>query len=193
MLRRVFLGGVALGLTLSFAGSFATAGEEKSVLDFKVKDIDGKEVNLANFKGKTILVVNVASKCGLTPQYDGLEALYEKYKDKGLVILGFPANEFGAQEPGTDSEIKQFCSSKYNVTFPMFSKIVVKGNGIHPLYKFLTSKDTNPHFAGEIAWNFNKFLIDGHGHVVGRFEPKTAPDDAKMVKAIEDALKGAAH
>ena len=193
MLRPLILGGMALSLVLPFVTRFASAGEEKSVLDFKVKDIDGKEVNLANFKGKTILVVNVASKCGLTPQYDGLEALYEKYKDKGLVVLGFPANEFGGQEPGTESEIKQFCSSKYNVTFPMFSKIVVKGQGIHPLYQYLTSKDTNPKFAGEIAWNFNKFLIDGHGHVVGRFEPKTAPDNADMVKAIEAALKGEAH
>ena len=188
MLRRLFMGGMAMGLALAAGAAFANAGEEKSPLEFKVKDIDGKEVNLANYKGKVVLVVNVASKCGLTPQYEGLEALYEKYKDKGLVVLGFPANEFGSQEPGSDSDIKQFCSSKYNVTFPMFSKIVVKGQGIHPLYQHLTSKDTNPKYAGEIAWNFNKFLVDRHGHVVGRFEPKTAPDNAELVKAIETAL-----
>ena len=188
MLRPLILGGMALSLVLPFVTRFASAGEEKSVLDFKVKDIDGKEVNLANFKGKTILVVNVASKCGLTPQYDGLEALYEKYKDKGLVVLGFPANEFGGQEPGTESEIKQFCSSKYNVTFPVFSKIVVKGKDIHPLYQFLTSKETDPKFSGEIGWNFAKFLVNRKGEVIARFDPRVKPDSDEVTKAIEQAL-----
>jgi glutathione peroxidase len=186
MFRRFILGGMALSLALPLATRLAAAGEEKSVLDFKVKNIDGKDVNLADYKGKVILVVNVASKCGLTPQYKGLEELYEKYKDKGFVILGFPANEFGSQEPGTDSEIKQFCSLNYNVKFPMFSKIVVKGEGIHPLYQFLTSDKTNPKFAGDIKWNFNKFLVDRQGNVIARFEPKTTPEECE--KTIEAAL-----
>jgi glutathione peroxidase len=177
---------MALTLALPLSARLAMAGEEKSVLEFKVKDIDGKDVNLSDYKGKVILIVNVASKCGLTPQYEGLESLYEKYKDKGLVILGFPANEFGSQEPGTNAEIKQFCTGKYNVTFPMFSKIVVKGEGIHPLYQFLTSDKTNPKYAGEIKWNFNKFLVDRQGNVVARFEPKTTPEECE--KTIAEAL-----
>jgi glutathione peroxidase len=176
---------VALGLALFAPVAFA---QEKSVLDYSVKDIDGKDVNLADYKGKVILVVNVASKCGLTPQYEGLEALYEKYKDQGFVILGFPANEFGAQEPGSNAEIKEFCKLNYDVSFPMFSKVVVKGQGIHPLFQYLTSKDTNPKYAGEIQWNFNKFLIDREGNVIGRFEPRTKPESEEVAKAIETAL-----
>jgi glutathione peroxidase len=164
------------------------AADAKSPLDFKLKDIDGKEVPLADYKGKVVLIVNVASKCGLTPQYDGLEALNQKYGDKGLVILGFPANEFGAQEPGTDEQIKEFCTGEYGVKFPMFSKIVVKGDGIHPLYDFLTSKETNPKFAGPISWNFEKFLIDRDGNVAARFTPRTSPDSPDLVKAIEAEL-----
>ena len=172
---------------LSFAA--AAAGP----LDVKVKDIDGKEVDLAKTcKGKVVLIVNVASKCGLTPQYAELEKLYGDYKDKGLVVLGFPANEFGAQEPGTDAEIKEFCSSKYKVTFPMFSKIVVKGDGIHPLYKHLTEKATNPDSPGEIKWNFTKFLIGRDGALVARFEPKATPSSKEVVAAIEKALAVAA-
>jgi len=125
----------------------------------------------------------VASKCGLTPQYKGLQALYEKYKDKGLTVIGVPANEFGGQEPGTNEEIQKFCSTKYNVTFPVLAKQVVKGDKICPLYKYLTTEK-----AGDIGWNFAKFLVDGNGKVVERFEPKTAPDDAKLVAAVEKAL-----
>ena len=160
-----------------------------SVLEFTMNDIDGKPVALSQYKGKVLLVVNVASKCGLTPQYAALEKLYDQYKDKGLVVLGFPANEFRGQEPGTNEQIKQFCTEKYDVSFPMFSKIVVKGDDIHPLYRFLTSKETNPEFGGEIAWNFNKFLVDRNGKVVGRFEPKVKPDDAAVVEKIEAELQ----
>jgi glutathione peroxidase len=159
-----------------------------SPLDFTVKDIDGKDANLADLKGKVVMMVNVASKCGNTPQYEGLEALYEKYKGKGLVILGFPANNFGSQEPGTEAEIKEFCSSKYKVTFPMMSKISVKGEDKAPLYDFLTSEKTNPKFAGEVKWNFGKFLVGRDGSVVGRFEPGTKPSDPKVVEAVEQAL-----
>ena len=159
-----------------------------SPLDFKLKSIDGKEFDLSQFKGKTVLLVNVASKCGLTPQYEALEALYEKYQDKGFVIVGFPANNFGGQEPGTEAEIKQFCSSKYNVKFPMTSKISVKGADQHPLYKFLTSKDTNGDFAGDIEWNFCKFLVDRHGNVIARFMSKTKPSEPQVVAEIEKAL-----
>src|SRR5262249_45882140 len=148
-------------------------------------NIDGKDVNLADYKGKVLLIVNVASKCGYTPQYEGLEAIYEKYQDKGFVVLGFPANEFGKQEPGTDAQIKEFCTSKYNVTFPMFSKIVVKGDGLHPLYKFLTSKTTNPTYSGDIPWNFTKFLVGRDGKIVARFEPKDKPEDSKVTASIE--------
>jgi glutathione peroxidase len=159
-----------------------------SPLDFKLKSIDGKDMDLAQFKGKAVLLVNVASKCGFTPQYKDLEAVYEKYKDKGFVIVGFPANNFGAQEPGTEAEIKQFCSSKYNVTFPMTSKISVKGDDQHPLYKFLTSKETGGDFAGDIEWNFCKFLVDRNGNVIARFMSKTKPSDPQVVAEIEKAL-----
>jgi glutathione peroxidase len=164
------------------------AKKETSVLDFHIKDIDGKDVDLAKYKGKVLLIVNTASQCGLTPQYKELEALYEKNKDKGFEILAFPANEFGKQEPGSNEEIKEFCSSKYSVTFPLFSKIVVKGKGIDPLYEYLTSKDTNPKFAGEIKWNFNKFLVNKKGEVIARFEPKVKPSTKEVTTAIEDAL-----
>jgi len=157
-------------------------------LDFTVKTIDGKEQKLSDYKGKVVLLVNVASKCGLTPQYTALESTYEKYKDKGFVIIGFPANNFGGQEPGTNEEIKQFCTSKYKVTFPMFAKIVVKGDGIDPLYKFLTAKETDPTYAGEIKWNFTKFLVGRDGKVVARFEPKTTPTSKEVTEAIEKAL-----
>jgi len=159
-----------------------------SVLDFKVKDIDGKDVELAKYKGDVLLIVNTASKCGYTPQYKSLEATYEKFKPKGFAVLAFPANEFGAQEPGTDAEIKEFCTSKYNVTFPVFSKIKVKGEGTHPLYHYLTSKETDPDHAGDIKWNFAKFLVNRKGEVVARFEPGDKPDGEKVTAAIEKAL-----
>lgn len=158
-------------------------------LQFKVKDIDGKEQDLRQYYGNVILIVNVASECGLTPQYKGLQELYDKYKKQGFVVLGFPANEFGGQEPGTDTEIKSFCSTKYKVSFPMFSKVVVKGDGICPLFAYLTSKDSGHKKGGDIAWNFNKFLIDRNGKVVERFEPRVAPDAAKLVKELEEALE----
>ena len=160
-----------------------------SVYDFTVTDIDGKPVKLEAYKGKTVLIVNVASKCGYTPQYEGLQATYAKYKDRGLVILGFPANNFMGQEPGTNEEIKQFCSLKYNVTFPLFAKISVKGEDKHALYKFLTDKATNPEFGGEISWNFNKFLIDKSGKIVARFGSGDKPEGDKVTQAIEQALK----
>jgi glutathione peroxidase len=162
---------------------------EKSVLDFTMKSIDGKDVKLGDYSGKVLLLVNVASKCGYTSQYKGLESIYEKYKEQGLVVMGFPANNFFWQEPGSDEEIKTFCTTKYNVTFPMFAKISVKGSKIHPLYRFLTSKETNPEFGGSISWNFNKFLVDRGGKVVARFASKDEPESVKVVQAIEQTLK----
>jgi glutathione peroxidase len=181
----------SVAVTLTWDGSAATDEKmtEKSVLDFTMKNIDGEDVKLSSYGGKVLLLVNVASKCGYTPQYKGLESIYEKYKEQGLVIMGFPANNFFWQEPGTDEEIKTFCSTKYNVSFPMFAKISVKGGKIHPLYKFLTSKETNPEFSGSISWNFNKFLVDRSGKVVARFGSKDEPESPKVVQAIEQTLK----
>ena len=164
------------------------AKKPASVLDFQVRDIEHKPVDLSRYKGEVLLVVNTASQCGFTPQYEGMEAIYEKYKSRGFAVLAFPANEFGQQEPGTDEEIKSFCSSKYNVTFPLFAKIVVKGEAIHPLYQFLTSPETNPKFAGAISWNFAKFLVNRKGEVIARFEPDDEPESAKVTQAIETAL-----
>ena len=167
-----------------------TMGDEpKSVFDFTMKSIDGKEVKLSNYRGKVVMIVNVASRCGFTPQYDGLQKIYQKYQGQGFVILGFPANNFMGQEPGTDEEIKTFCSLKYNVTFPLFSKISVKGSDIHPLYKFLTDKTTDPDFGGDISWNFNKFLIDKNGKIAARFASPDKPESDKVTQAIENALK----
>jgi glutathione peroxidase len=162
---------------------------DKSVLDFTLKNIDGKETKLSDYRGKVLLLVNVASKCGYTPQYEGLQAIYAKFRDQGLIVMGFPANNFLGQEPGTNEEIKQFCALKYNVSFPMFAKISVKGADIHPLYQFLTSKETNPEFGGDITWNFNKFLVDRNGKVIARFETREKPEGEKVTQAIEQALK----
>lgn len=164
-----------------------TASFAASVQDVPLKDIDGKDTSLKTYNGKVVLVVNVASKCGLTPQYKSLEALYRKYKDQGLVIVGFPCNDFGAQEPGTPVEIKEFCSTKYDVTFPLMAKLHVKGPEQHPLYATLTGKDAK--FPGEIEWNFGKFLIARDGTVVQRFSPKTTPDSTDITAAVEQALK----
>ena len=161
----------------------ALAGD---IHNITVKDIDGKEAKLDAYKGKVLLIVNVASKCGLTPQYKSLEALYQKYKDKGLVILGFPCNQFGGQEPGTNKEIKEFCSSQYSVTFPLFDKIDVNGPKRHPLYVELAGKDSP--FPGDIKWNFGKFLIAPDGKILKRFEPRTTPDSPEVAEAIEAAL-----
>jgi glutathione peroxidase len=158
-------------------------------LSYTLKDIKGNSVELSKYKGKVVLLVNVASQCGLTPQYKDLQALYEKYEKDGFVIIGIPANEFGKQEPGTNEEIEKFCTSKYSVTFPMMSKIVVKGEGIDPLYKYLTTKETKPQPAGDITWNFEKFLVGKDGQVVARYAPRTKPSDPKLVEAIEEELK----
>jgi glutathione peroxidase len=155
-----------------------------SVHEFTLNSIDGKPAPLSAYQGKVVLIVNVASRCGFTPQYAGLEALYEKYKDRGFTILGFPANNFGGQEPGTNEEIKTFCSSKYNVTFPMYAKISVKGDDKAPLYQFLTAAT-----GSEIQWNFTKFLVDKNGKVVARFEPKVTPESPEVTEAIEKALR----
>ena len=151
-------------------------------------DIEGNSTSLEAYRGKALLIVNVASKCGFTYQYEGLEALYQKYKDDGLAVLGFPSNDFLGQEPGTEAEIQTFCSTKYQVTFPLFSKIPVKGRSMHPLYKYLTSKQTNPKFSGRITWNFNKFLISGTGEIINRFGSKDEPESPAVVTAIEEAL-----
>jgi glutathione peroxidase len=159
-----------------------------SVLDFRVKDIDGKDVDLAKYKSKVLLIVNTASQCGYTPQYKDLQAIYEKYKPRGFEVLAFPANEFGSQEPGDNPQIKEFCSTNYKVGFPLFSKIVVDGPGIHPLYTFLTSEQTNPKLAGKIPWNFTKFLVNRKGEVIDRFQPADAPLSEKVTGEIEKAL-----
>jgi glutathione peroxidase len=167
-------------------GAYVSAAH--NIYDFTLNSIDGKPTPLSNFKGKVALMVNVASRCGFTPQYSALESVYEKYKDRGFVILGFPANNFGGQEPGTDAEIKTFCSTKYDVTFPMFSKISVKGTDENPLYRYLT-KDANAALAGDIQWNFTKFLVDRNGNVVNRFESAVTPDSPEVIAAIEKQLK----
>jgi glutathione peroxidase len=161
----------------------SSAFAASSVHEFTLPAIDGAPAPLSAYKGKVVLIVNVASKCGYTPQYAGLEKLYEKYKDNGFVILGFPANNFGAQEPGTNEEIKTFCSRNYNVTFPMYSKISVTGDDKAPLYQYLTGATS-----GEIKWNFTKFLVDGDGKIIARFEPKVAPDSPELIAAVEKAL-----
>jgi glutathione peroxidase len=160
-----------------------------AVLNFTMKDINGQAVELGGYQGKVVMFVNVASKCGYTPQYKGLQALHEKYGKDGLVIIGVPANEFRQQEPGTDDEIKEFFQKNYGVTFPMMSKVVVKGEGISPLYKHLTSKESNPKFGGPIAWNFEKFLVSRSGEIVGRFNSKVTPESPELVRAIETELK----
>jgi len=189
----------ALALVLCGCSGMATktnsglSGKEttttQTVHDFSAKSHDGKDIALADYKGKVLLIVNVASKCGFTAQYEGLQKLYEKYQDQGMVILGFPANDFLGQEPGTNDEIQQFCKLNYGVTFPVFAKISVKGKDIHPIYAYLTSKETNPEFGGAISWNFNKFLIGRDGKVLARFGSRTKPEDKKLVEAIEQALQ----
>jgi glutathione peroxidase len=157
-----------------------------SIYDIPVKDIDGKDTTLAAYKGKVLLIVNVASHCGFTPQYKNLEAVYKKYSSQGFVILGFPCNQFAGQEPGTDADIKQFCTANYDVTFPMFDKIEVNGANRHPLYVALAGA-TSP-FPGDITWNFNKFLISKDGKIINRFSSKVTPDSPEVTAAIEAAL-----
>jgi glutathione peroxidase len=160
-----------------------------SIYDFELKDIDGNDVSLDQYRGKVLLLVNVASQCGLTPQYTELLRLYEKYEERDFAVLGLPANNFGAQEPGSNEEIKSFCSLNYQVTFPLFSKISVKGDDIHPLYKFLTDRETNPEFGGDIKWNFNKFLVGKDGRILARFEPQVEPQSEQVNEAIDKALE----
>jgi len=159
-----------------------------SVYDFTLPDIDGQQTSLGSFRGKVLMLVNVASKCGFTPQYAGLERLYGRYRQRGLEILGFPANDFLRQEPGSNEQIKAFCTLNYGVNFPMFAKISVKGRRIHPLYKYLTDKTSNPEFGGGITWNFTKFLVDRMGHLVGRFSPREEPESERLVSAVERLL-----
>lgn len=159
--------------------------EDKTLYDFKVKDINGKEFDFSSLKGKKVLVVNVASKCGLTPQYTKLQELYEKYKDSNFVVIGFPANNFNGQEPGTDEEIKTFCTLNYNVSFPMMSKIDVVGENKAPIYKWLTEKAENGKLDTEVQWNFQKYMIDENGHLVDFVPPREDPFCDKIVKWIE--------
>lgn len=174
--------------TITFLGLFmiATLGfAQSSFYDFKVTDIDGKPFDLSSLKGKKVLVVNTASKCGYTPQYAQLESIYKAYSSDGFVIIGFPANNFGAQEPGTNEEIAEFCEKNYGVSFPMMSKISVKGDDIHPLYKWLTQKSLNGKQDSEVRWNFQKYLIDEKGNLAGMYESKVKPDDEKIVGWIQ--------
>jgi glutathione peroxidase len=178
----------ALIATFVVALTTLTAAEESmpaSALDFTLTDIAGKSYPLAQHRGKVVMLVNVASRCGNTPQYAGLETMFEKYKDQGLVIIGVPANNFGAQEPGTNAEIQEFCSSKYHVTFPMLGKVSVKGEDIAPLYRFLTTKAAKP---GDVTWNFAKFLIGRDGAIADRFDPKMKPEDPALISSVEAAL-----
>jgi glutathione peroxidase len=161
-----------------------------SIHDIEVKTIEGESKSLADFAGKTLLVVNVASKCGMTPQYAGLQTLYDTYKDRGFEVLGFPCNQFGGQEPGTESEIKEFCSLNYNVSFPMFAKIDVNGEGRHPLYQELTKHADHNGRDGDIQWNFEKFLVSPSGDVVARYGPMVSPDKEFVAAAIEEQLPG---
>ena len=182
---------LAIGLAWVCMGAVFNAKGDPAVTNiysFTMKDIDQKDVSLSTFTGKVVLIVNVASKCGFTGQYAGLEKLYATYKDRGFVVLGFPANDFLHQEPGTEAEIKSFCTLDYGVTFPMFAKISVKGKTVHPLYEYLTSKTTDPKFEGPISWNFNKFLIGRNGDIIGRFGSRTKPEDKELVEAVEKAL-----
>ncbi len=191
MNRRI---GILAGLVVLGLSTALLQADEKGtkkvppVLNFTMKSLDGKSVDLSKYQGKVVLMVNVASKCGFTPQYKQLQALHDKYATKGLAILGFPANDFGRQEPGTNDEIATFCEKNFGVKFDMFSKVVVKGKGQCPLYQYLTSKETDPKFAGPIKWNFEKFLISKKGEVVARFNSPVKPDSPEVIKAIEAEL-----
>lgn len=185
---------VASGVTILLASFLIISpragarAAEKSIYDFSMTAIEGKTVPLSTYKGKVLLIVNVASRCGFTPQYKDLEALYRKYQERGFTILAFPANNFGAQEPGTDAEIKEFCTVNYGVTFPMFSKISVKGDDQNPLYRYLTSDEANPATSGEIKWNFQKYLVGRDGKVLAKFLSKVTPLSDELTTAIEGAL-----
>ena len=173
---------------LALSITTAAAADKPAALDFKMKSLDGKEVDLGDYRGKVVMIVNVASKCGLTPQYKQLQALYEKHAKDGLVILGFPCNQFRQQEPGTAAEIQKFCTVNYGVSFPLFAKIEVNGDGACPLYKHLTALDARPAGAGKISWNFEKFILARDGAVVARFSPRTTPDAPEVLKVVEAEL-----
>jgi glutathione peroxidase len=166
-----------------------TTMSHKNIYEIEITTINGENVKMETYKDKVMLIVNTASKCGYTKQYDGLQKLYEEYKDQGLVVLGFPSNNFLRQEPGSNTEIESFCRLNYGVSFPMFEKVSVKGKDICPLYEYLTSKATNPEFGGKITWNFNKFLISKDGTIVNRFKSGDTPESDKIKIAIEDELK----
>jgi glutathione peroxidase len=185
---------IALAASLWTATGFA-ADEVKDTkpmsdaLSFKMTGIDGKELDLSTYRGKVVLIVNVASRCGYTPQYEGLQKLYAEHNKAGLVVLGVPANDFGKQEPGTNEEIAKFCVTNYKVTFPLTAKVTVKGSNKAPLFQYLTDKETNPKFGGEIGWNFEKFLIGKDGKVAGRFKSGVEPTSEEMVKAIKAEIE----
>ena len=179
---------LAILAAAAFAMLSTPALMDDSPLQGMVRDIDGNEVDLAQYQGKVVMVVNVASKCGFTKHYEPLQAIYAKYKDKGLVVLGFPCNQFGGQEPGSEAEIKAFCTGTYDVTFPMFSKIEVNGEGASPLYKYLTSDQLPLEDKGAIKWNFEKYLFDRDGKVIARYRTRTSPDAPEVIQAIEAAL-----
>jgi glutathione peroxidase len=185
-----FVGVFALSSAVGAAGKAAEkpAAATPAALNFKVQSLDGQQVDLARYQGKVILIVNVASKCGLTPQYEKLEAIYQKYKGQDLVILGFPCNQFRGQEPGAADEIRKFCTDKYHVTFPLMAKIEVNGDGTCDLYKYLKSLNVKPKGPGDVSWNFEKFVIGRNGEVVARFQPRTTPDDPAVIAAIESEL-----
>jgi glutathione peroxidase len=197
-MKFIYLTAIAILFTFGCAGnntaqtnSELTAKKtetKKSIYDFSMTDINGKKVDLSQYKNKAILIVNTASKCGNTPQYEGLQKLYDTYKDQDFIVLGFPANNFMGQEPGTNEEIKDFCTLKYKVTFPMFAKISVKGEDQDAFYKYLTNEKSA--FPGEISWNFEKFLTNKNGEIVARFSPKTKPEDPQVIEAIEKTLGG---
>ncbi len=189
-LSDLFPSAVCLVLVLLVAGTVSLEGGEKATpaLDFTLKSLDGKDVDLSSYQGKVVMIVNVASKCGLTPQYEQLQDLHEKYSGQGLAILGFPCNQFNGQEPGSAQEIRKFCSANYGVEFDMFSKIEVNGDGAADLYKYLKSVSAAPKGPGEISWNFEKFVLDRSGNVVARFQPRTRPDDPTVVSLIESKL-----
>ena len=188
MLRSVF--SVILGVLLMVTqASWVQGADKPQALSFQVKSLDGKDVDLSKYEGKVVMIVNVASQCGLTPQYKQLQALHEKYADQGLAILGFPCNQFGKQEPGTAAEIQEFCSKNYGVSFDLFAKIEVNGDDATGLYKYLKQLDTNPKGSGDISWNFEKFLLDRHGNVIARFEPRTRPDDPEVLAVVAKALE----
>jgi glutathione peroxidase len=187
-MRTLIVGVCALVLAggLTARAEDQKGGKVPEVLSYQMKSLDGKDVDLSQYRGKVVLFVNVASKCGYTPQYEGLEKLYERYKDQGLVVVGVPANDFGKQEPGTNEQIAEFCKSNYGVTFPMLAKVSVKGAQITPLYQYLT---THAQPTGDVKWNFEKFLISRDGRIVGRYLSKVRPEEPQLTQAIETELK----